>query len=527
LSETVAQIMVKALHHWGINNIYGVSGNAILPLMDALGKQDIIKFYSTAAEQGASFMACGEARVTGRPGVCLATEGPGALNLLNGVADAYRDGVPLLIITGQVETGKIAMNAKQYFDQQQLFAPITGLTTLLTRPESVIETLKIALEKAIGDNTPCHVSIPKDIFSSPVNVYQIPPLNIPGTPTLSGNVNDVIDLLFNSCKPLIIAGRAVIPIKEKVYQLARQMGAAVIPGQGARGIFQGSDDFIVGGLGEAHIPPILNQADCILLIGASPYEHKFIPNSKVIQIDTRPQNIVRHFKPHAVTGDMVLALDLINEGLKDYPCNKNWQERVKEQHQEFVAMIKAEANLPDQPISPRTVVSILNETVPENAIITIDSGEFMHWFDRGFLPRNNTVIISEYWRCMGSGLPFGLGAQVACSEKKVVVLVGEGGFIMTMQEMLTAARYDLPVVVIIFNNSRYLLEEHRMQKAGMVPFGVEVYAPDFSVYAGACGVKGFKVEDPGEIRSVLSQAMSYNGPVLVDVLIKDDKPEFI
>jgi len=224
---------------------------------------------------------------------------------------------------------------------------------------------------------------------------------------------------------------------------------------------------------------------------------------------------------------MALALDLINEGLKDYRCSTKWQERVKEQHREFVGMIEAEANLTDKPISPRTVISILNETIPENAIVTIDSGEFMHWFDRGFIPKNNRVIISENWRCMGSGLPFGLGAQVACSEKKVVVLAGEGGFIMTMQEILTAARYALPVVVIIFNNNSYLLEEHRMQKDGMVSFGVDVCAPDFSVFAGACEVKGFKVEDPGELRGVLSQAMSYNSPVLVDVLIKDEKPAFI
>ena len=116
MSETVAQVMVKALHYWGIKNIYGVSGDAILPFMDALGRQDNIKFYSTATEQGAAFMACGEARITGNPGVCLATEGPGGLNLLNGVADAYRDGVPMLVITGQVKTGKMATTAKQYLD---------------------------------------------------------------------------------------------------------------------------------------------------------------------------------------------------------------------------------------------------------------------------------------------------------------------------------------------------------------------------------------------------------------------------
>jgi len=527
LNETVAQVIVKALYHWGIKNIYGVSGDAILPFMDALGRQNNIKFYSTAGEQGASFMACGEARITGRPGVCLSTEGPGALNLINGVTDAYHDGVPMLVITGQVKTGKIDTNAKQYFNQQQLFAPVTGFTTLLTRPESVIETLKITLEKAIGDNTPCHVSIPKDILLSPIHHYQIPPLNIPCPPALSSNVDKVINLMFTSRKPLIIAGKAAIPVKEKVYHLARHMGAAVIPGQGARGIFSGIDDFIVGGLGEAHIPPILHQADCILLVGASPYEHKFIPNTKVIQIDTRPQNLAHRLNPLSVTGDMALALDLIMEGLKKYKCSASWREEVKRHHQEFIEMINAEAGLPDKPISPRKVVSMLNEIIPEDAIITIDSGEFMHWFDRGFVPQKNTVIISEYWRCMGSGLPFGLGAQVAHSEKKVIILAGEGGFIMTMQEILTAARYVLPVVIIVFNNGRYLLEEHNMQKAGMVPFGINVHAPDFSAFAGACGVKGFKVEDPQKLRGILNQAMSHNSPVLVDVLIKDEKPAFI
>ncbi|MTI83076.1 MAG: thiamine pyrophosphate-binding protein [Firmicutes bacterium] len=527
MSETVAQVMVKALHYWGIKNIYGVSGDAILPFMDALGRQDNIKFYSTATEQGAAFMACGEARITGNPGVCLATEGPGALNLLNGVADAYRDGVPMLVITGQVKTAKIATNAKQYFNQQHLFAPITGFTTLLTRPESVIETLKIALEKAIGDNTPCHVSIPQDILLSPINTYQIPPLNTPCPPALSGNVDDVVNLLLSSRNPLIIAGKAAIPVKEKVYHLVRHMGAAVIPGQGARGIFSGLEDFLVGGLGECHIPPILNQADCILLIGSSPYEYKFVPKKTVIQVDTRPQNLAHQLNPLSVTGNMALALDLITEGLKKYKCSASWQEKVKRHHQEFNAMIKAEANLLDKPISARKVISILNETIPEDAIVVIDSGEFMHWFDRGFIPKRQTVIISDYWRCMGCGLPFGLGAQVAHSEKKVVILAGEGGFMMTMQEMLTATRYALPVVIVVFNNGRYLLEEHRMQKAGMVSFGVDVYAPHFFVLAEACGVKGLRVEDPGELRGLLNQAMSYSSTVLVDVIVKDEKPAFI
>ncbi len=305
MGQTVAQLFLKLLAQWGVKNIYGVSGNAILPIMDALGKQEEIKFISTANEQGASFMACGEARVTGRPGVCLATEGPGAINLLNGVADAYRDGVPMLIITGQVETSKLSTNTKQYFDQQQLFAPVTGLTTLLTRPESTAETLKIAFEKALGDNVPCHISVPKDIFSNPAKDYNVPDPGYPCPPGISGNIEEAIKTVSYCHKPIIITGKAALPYKDTVFRLASIIGAGIIPAQGARGIFPDREDILLGGLGEAHIPPLLQQSDCVLLIGASPYEHRFIPiHIKVLQIDTRPQNIAHQLRPMALTGEL-------------------------------------------------------------------------------------------------------------------------------------------------------------------------------------------------------------------------------
>lgn len=528
MSDTVAQVIIKALHSWGVKSIYGVSGNAILPFLDELGKQDKIRFYSTVCEQGAAFMACGEARVTGKPGVCLATEGPGALNLVNGVADAYRDGVPMLVITGQVETAKLGTNTKQYFDQQQLFAPISGSTVLLTRPESIVETFKIAMEKAIGDNTPCHISIPKDIFTAPAKNNNIPTLGVGSPPTLSGDIKIITNLLLSSRKPLIIAGRAAIPFREQVRRLAERVAAGVITAQGARGMFPGSDYFVIGGLGEAHIPPALNQADCIMLIGANPYEHSFIPsNVRVIQIDTRPQNLAHHLRPVSLTGDMALALDSLIDGLDVYEPDVDWRQKVSACHHEYIKMIEEEAELPDKPISPRKLVAFLNETLPEKAIIAIDSGEFMHWFDRGFVARKQKIIISDYWRCMGCGLPFGLGAITACPDQKVVVLTGEGGFMMTMHEVITAARYALPVTVIIFNNGRYLLEEHRMQKADMVPFGVDVQAPDFAKFATACGVEGIRVEEPAKLRGVLDRVMSQNSPVVVDVIINTEKPLYI
>lgn len=523
LSPTVARVILKALAAWGVKNIYGVSGDAVLPLMDALGQQEEIKFYSTASEQGASLMAGGEARITGKPGVCLATEGPGALNLVNGVADAYRDGVPVLVLTGQVATAKLAGNTKQYIEQQQLFAPITGFTALLTRPESTVALLTAAMEKAVGDNTPCHISVPKDIFSSPVPDDAIPALGCPQPPGIAGSMEEAANIIDGCRKLLMITGKAAVPYRDMVFQLASRTGAGIIPAQGARGIFPETEDIVLGGLGEAHIPPLLQQADCLLLIGASPYEHQFIPSHvPVVQIDTRPQNLVHRLRSVHLTGDMALILERLLEGLSGAVPEAGWQGEIKKQHDAHLAMIRAEADLAAVPVAPRQVVAVLNGILPEDAVVAIDTGAFMHWFDRGFVARKQQVIISEYWRCMGSGLPFGLGAQVACPEKKVVVLTGEGGLLMAMPEIITAVRYALPVKIIVFNNSKYLLEKLRMQKEGMKPFGVDVAAPDFAALAEACGAAGIRVDRPERLKDSLVQAFAHNRPAVVDIITSDE-----
>lgn len=528
MTRTVAEVLLKTLADWGVKNIYGVSGDAVLPLMDALGRQDRISFFSTATEQGAAFMACGEARTTGRPGVCLSTEGPGALNLVNGVADAYTDGIPMLVITGQVAAGKLHTGAKQYFDQQQLFAPVTGLTSLVTRPESVVDTLRTAMEKASGDGTPCHLSIPKDIFSSPCPEGEVPPPGRPLPPGVSGDIEGVLKILAGCRRPLIVAGRAALPVKDAVLRLAGIIGAGIIPSQGARGIYPGREEKVLAGLGEAHVPPVLKRSDCVLLIGSSPYEHGFIPpGAAVVQIETAPQKLSRRLRPVPLTGDVALIMERLLEGMAGAAADPGWQDEIKKCHHDHLKMIGAEAGLAERPASPRKIVSLLNELIPEDAVVAIDTGEFMHWFDRGFIAREQRVIISEYWRCMGAGLPMGLGARAASPGKKVVVLAGEGGFIMTMQEILTAVRYSLPVTVIVFNNGSYLLEEHRMGAGGMKPFGVDVLPPDLSAFASSCGAAGFKAEDPGGLGETLARAMALDVPAVVDIATSRERPLFI
>ncbi len=526
--KNVAEVILEALVAWGVQNIYGVTGDAVLSLVDALGKQDKIKYFSTATEQGAAFMANGEARVTGKPGVCLATEGPGALNLVNGVADAYRDGIPLLVITGQVDSGKLFTHTKQYFDQQQLFGLITGSTSLLTRPESVMGTLQAAMEKALGDQVPCHLSIPKDIFSSPVEKYHVEPLHQTKPPGINGELGKALQRLERSQRPLLITGRAALPFQGQVVELARRIGAGIIPAQGAKGLISGNSELFLGGLGEAHIPPILLEADLLLLIGASPYEHQYISlNIPLIQLDTRPQNIAHELQPLAVTGDLAEILQELLTGLTGKKPETSWLTKIRQSHEDYLDMICQDAVLMEEPIPPQRVIALLNELLPTDAIIAVDTGEFMHWFDRGFIPQNQQVIISDYWRCMGGGLPLGLGAKVANNAKKVVVVTGDGGFLMTMQEIITAVRYRLPITVIVFNNRGYLLEKHRMEKLQMKPHGVEDVVPDFAALAQSCYAVGMKVEKPEMLPEMLGAALALDNPVVLDIQVSGRKPMFL
>lgn len=530
MQPNVARVMVEALSAWGVQNIFGVTGNAVLPLLDALGKQDQIKYYGTVSEQGAAFMAAGEARITGKPGVCLATEGPGALNLANGVADAYRDGVPLLVITGQVQTAQINTNAKQYLDLQCFFAPITGFTTQLTRPESVLPTLQAAMEKAIGDGIPCHLSVPRDIFQSPAPAgQQIPPLTPPNPPAILGNVEEFCRLLQDSQKPIIVTGRASLPYREKVLALSQKIGAGIIPGLGARGIYPGDLEQNLGGLGEAHMTPLLSRADAVFLVGASPYEEKFVPHSTMVsllQIEAKPQKLMSAPGLWSLTGDISLILDTL---LEKIPASNNtpWRKQVRQCHRDFVAMISSETDLTDLPISPRAVVAALNEAMAPDAVIALDTGEFMQWLNRGLMARHQEVLVSEKWRCMGGGLPTGLGAKAACPKRQVLVLAGDGGLMMSIMEIGTAVRYSLPLVVLVFNNGCYLLEKHRMEKNNMYPLGVDLIQPDLVSLAQSLGAQGLRVENPSQLIPVLNKALSGNKTVLVDIITNREKPSYI
>ncbi len=525
---TVAEIIVAQLADWGIGTVYGVSGDSIFPLLDAIAQQDKVAFLPTVHEFSAACMAVAEARLTGRPAVCTATGGPGTVNLLNGLAEAYRDRVPLLAITGDVNSQTLGLNVKQGINQQQLLAAVAAYSAMIRDPAEALAVLLEAMRVAVELQTAVHVTIPKDIFSQPASgtLLPMPPAMAPALPP-----TDIFVQAASLCKsfsrPLILAGQASRGAAAQTVQLAESLSAGIILAQGAKGIVAGTHPLVLGGLGEAYIPAPLSQADGLIMIGTAPFETSYLPpNLPVIQFASRPEYLWHAPVPPAVglAGDIPGMLQEFTGLMAGYRPASEWAGMLATGHHNWLRLIEDDTRDQSLPPAPRRLAAELNRLLTPDAILAVDIGEFMHWFDRSFCGQRQRLLLSDYWRCMGAALPAAIAAKRLYPYKQVVALTGDGGFIMSMQELITAAKYELPVKIIIFNNSQYALEKHKMKAGGWLPLGVNLTNPDFVMFARACGAAGYRIDTADELAKVLPVALNDNRPTVIEVIVSTPVP---
>ncbi|NLI12020.1 MAG: thiamine pyrophosphate-binding protein [Peptococcaceae bacterium] len=520
VSGNVADLMLAQLFQWGVERIYGVSGDAILPLLDAVARQDKISFISVTHEANAAFMASYEAKLTGRLAVCAASAGPGAVSLLNGLAGAYFDQSPVLAVTGQVETKKNGLRTKQYFDQQLLFRNFSSFTSMLTEPSAVLDLMVSAARNSYIDFTVSHISIPRDIFLQPADAETVPAEIIEFKKPLvfSGSSENIVAAIKSSQRPLIVVGKIAEDAVYQVHSLAHMLGAGVFNAQDAKGTVRGRFKMNLGGIGEAYLPPLVQEADCIILLGSAAYEQGFFPaTAKVVQLAERPEELsINTFA--SATGELALLLSVIEHDLENYSINQDWLARVKGEAQKNKQDLVKEQENNAVPIHPLRLMTALNEVIPENAVVALDIGEFTHWFDRGFLGEKQEILLSSMWRSIGCSLPSAIGAKFACPDKAVVALVGDGGMLVSMSELLTCVRYKLPIVVIVVRNQVYSIEKNKMIAQGLTPLGCDLTTPDFVRFARACGAEGFRVEEPAQIQETVRKALEMGRPALVEVI---------
>ncbi|GLY11079.1 thiamine pyrophosphate-binding protein [Pseudobacillus badius] len=522
--QTVAELILEQLSLFGVKRIYGVVGDGIFGLIDALAKQDTIKFIAVKHEATAAFMASAEAKLTGNLAVCAATMGPGAANLLNGLGDAYADKVPVLAITGQAPRNKIGTAFKQYVNQQELMKPFAAYSENLASQDAIIELLHKAAQTSLGQRAVSHLSIPKDLFEKIVAVQprRLPSV-IEGVSTFTKeSLEQAAAIMKTAERPMILAGAGAAAAAGAIETLAASWGAGILTSLGGKGLFPDSSPHLLQGIGEGgnpYAPDLFKQADVVLLAGTTWWPEGYVPaHARIIQIDKHFDKIEKGIPAElGITGETEEVLPFLIEELQGFSPSKEWADSCGDAKEKWAQKNEQEGRTSGYPFYPSHIVRAIEQTVAADAILTLDTGDVTVWMNRNFRPNEQTVLFSGYWRTMGFGLPAAMAAKLEKPEKQVVAVVGDGGLQMTLADLLTAARYELDITVVVFNNEALQMERDKLKAAGQKETGTKLTNPDFVKMAESCGWKSFRAEPDSEIEAVLAKALNTPVPALVDI----------
>ncbi|MGE5604220.1 MAG: thiamine pyrophosphate-binding protein [Bacteroidota bacterium] len=522
--RNVADYVLEQLEVWDIRTIYGLPGDAILPLIDAINRHPKMRFISVKHESAAALMASAEAKLTGGIGVCTATSGPGAANLLNGLADAKSDRAPVLAITGQVDSFNLGTNYKQYLDQNLLMASVADYSGLVAVPDSCNDVLVKALRKSLAEGAVAHVTFTKDVWQIPTEEAVRPPE--PYLKTMAQSppevIAEAIKRLNEAQRPAILTGRGIRNLGPKLIEMAEKWQAGICTTLAAKGMIPGGHPLVLGGLGEGGSEAstvMLAESDLILVVGATWWPEKYVPGrARIIQLDATPDNIGRLMQvEYGVVGDLAVLLPEITRGISGTAKN-SWFERLNSLRGQWLERIDQDISSDVTQISPGYLIKTLEKAVAQDAVIALDVGDHTVWFNRIFSGSAQETLISGSWRTMGFGLPAAISAKLAQPERQVIVLVGDGSLAMSLGEFLTAVRYQVPITVVVVNNGYLAMEKDKMEMKRMDPSQTAITNPDFAKLAEACGGKGFRVERSGDLEAVLKEAINSNQPALVDVI---------
>jgi acetolactate synthase I/II/III large subunit len=542
---TGAEMLIHALVHEGVDTIFGYPGGAVLHIYDELWRaRDRITHYLVRHEQGAVHMAEGYARSTGRVGVVLVTSGPGATNAVTGIANAYMDSTPIVVITGQVPKHLIGTDAFQEVDTVGITRPCVKHNYLVREardlPAIVCEAFHLARSGRPG---PVVIDIPKDVSAARANYSTLDHVSFPFS-TQRSHVDEklarkAVQQIVNAKRPVLYVGGGIVNsgAVDSLLSFAELLRLPVTPTLMGLGGFPSSHPLCLGMLG-MHGTYAANMAvaesDLLVALGVR-FDDRvtgklatFAPRARVIHVDIDPANIGKNVTPTlALTGDAGQVLNqflsLVQSQSKERLAS--WWDQIRQWQLSQPLRFSGSQNQ----IKPQTVIRELHRLTNGEALVTTDVGQHQMWVAQ-FYPfaRPRQLITSGGLGTMGFGLPAAMGAQLALRDQLVVAVVGDGGFQMTNQELATAVQYDLPVKVLIMNNG-YLGMVRQWQEMFYDRTYSEVdisVAPDFVKLAEAYGAAGFRVERPAELREVMAAALEHKGVAVVDVVVEKGENVF-
>lgn len=528
---TVAEVIIDQLKLLGVQRIYGVIGDAIFGFMDALAKQDAISFIAVKHESVAAMIASAEAKLTGQLSVCVAQMGPGLANLINGLGDAYMDKAPVLAITGQAPLNKIGTNYKQFINQQQMVQAISSYSQLVVHPEAIVESLTKAVHTSVVNQTVSHLTIPMDVFTLEATMM---PCKIPTKSIASidpSAYEQALLIMKSSKQPMMLLGSKVQAETSAIQALAETWGCGIVMSYGAMGKVPDSHPLMLNGLGEGGNPllaDLFKQADVVLTLETSWWPDGLVPNNvRVVQVTNNAINLgVTIPMDVGLIADATSIIPKLTADLSQYQPNPNWIHQIKQCKQAWSTLNDKERNQATSPLHPSNIIKIMEQHIADDAVITLDEGDSTLWFMRNFRTKNQQVLLSERWRTMGFGLPAAIAAKLCLPDKQIICITGDGGLEMVLADLVTALKYSLPIIVIVFNNGTLQMEQDKMLMKRMQPEGTKLSNPNFAKVAEACGWNSYRIETPEQLEAAFVQSAG-NKPTLLDVLTaKIPHPDF-
>jgi acetolactate synthase I/II/III large subunit len=543
--RNAASLIVDCLETEGCNWVFSVPGEETMALLDALSRSETVRYVTTRHEQGAAFMADVHGRLTGRVAVALSTLGPGATNLLTGIADAYLDRAPMVAITGQASSTKLHKEAHQVVDIVRMFEPVTKWNTRVERVDAIPEIVRKAFKVAMLEKPgPTHIELPENVAGMPPEsggaVQPLVPTHTYFPEPTDEAIAHAARLLASSERPIVLAGNGVLRrgASNALRQLARGLHvpvAATFMGKGAVDDRSHLSLMAVGLQARDHVMSGFDRADLVVTVGYDTVEYGpslWNPgrNHRILHIDTQPAEVDAAYRPEVeLIGDIDGTLERLLAAVQPVGIGGR---TATQRHEAREVLVHADLRLSilqdlhayesddSWPIKPQRAIADLRRALGPSDIVVSDVGAHKVWVARLYQAYEpNTVIISNGFAAMGISVPGAIAAKLVHPDRKVVALCGDGGFLMNSQELETAKRIGANVTVVIWRDNGYGLIDWKQHNEFGRTFGVAFDNPDFVAYAQSFGIAGFRPASGADLYPTLMRALAVDGPSVVEIPI--------
>ncbi len=543
---TAGQAVIELLKAERVRHVFGIVGATFLDVLDVLYDDHAIEYVNVRHEQGAAFMADGLARVTGTPGVCLVTSGPGATNLLTGVAQAYVAHSPMVVLVGGVSLDQQDRDAFQELDLVRIFEPVTKASFRVVTPDRIPEILRAAFRTAMtGRRGPVLVDIPRDVLNNQtIESASLAPERyrpVHATPPHPDAIRDAVALFRRAERPLLVVGGGVTwaGANDLVVQLSERYGVPVITAYGRNDAVPNAHPLYIGPLGRAgsaEAADACRRADLLLVVGSrlaqftTHFDHRYVqPDVPIVQIDIEGADIGRYYavavgiEADAAQTCQALLAALSRDGAPVVP--PAWQEEAAALRARRRQRLDTERSLGAIPVKPQRVYAELRRVLPPETIVTLDAGAApAYGYDRLAFAHSRTFLTPLDLGGLGFAFPAALGAKLGRPDAPVLAIHGDGGFLMNAQELETAVRHGIHAVTLVMNNNCWGSEKAYQKHFYHARYvGADIGNPRYDAYAELFGATGFRVEHPDQIGDAMRAAFGAGKPAIVEIPIDPDE----